>query len=156
MFVGVQVNRGRQVDFANSRLGKETRIAPKVTWNATRHLLLRLQYTASKLETESTGEPIFDAEAANLRVTWQFNLRSFLRFTAQQQTVERNPALFANPNVQQRSKTRGMQLLYSYRVNPQTVFFRGYSDSRLANDTLASLSQTDRTFFTKFSYAWVP
>ena len=156
MFVGMQMNRGRQIDFANSRLGEETRIGPNVTWNATRHLLFRLQYTTSKLETESSGERIFDAEVVDFRATWQFNLRSFLRLTAQQQVVDRNLALFDSPGVQRRSKTRGTQLLYSYRVNPQTVFYLGYADNRLADDASASLTETDRTFFTKFSYAWVP
>ncbi len=151
----LSMSRGKQIDFANSRLGDQIRIGPSLDWNVNRHLLLRLEHTASRLDTES-GERIFDADVADVRLTWQFNLQSFLRLTLQQQVVERNLALFDNPGTEERTKTRATELLYSYQLNPQTVFFLGYSDNQLANRALPSLTRTDRTFFTKFSYAWVP
>jgi hypothetical protein len=121
-----------------------------------RHLLLRIRYTASQLDADDSGARIFDAELTDVRLTWQFNIRSFLRLTAQQQVVERNLALFTDPSTDALSKTRGTQLLYSYQLNPQTVVFAGYSDDQLQDDDLATLTQTARTFFLKFSYAWVP
>ena len=45
------------------------------------------------------------------------------------------------------------QLLYSYKINPQTLFFIGYSDTGYQNDALSKMYQTNRTVFTKFSYA---
>jgi hypothetical protein len=91
-----------------------------------------------------------------VRLTWQFDTRSFLRLTVQRQLVERNLALFVNPNTDARSKTRGTQLLYSYQLNPQSVVYAGYSDTYIQNTELASLTMTGRTFFLKFSYAWLP
>ncbi len=146
---------GDQVDFNNSRLGEELRIAPTVEWNLNQHLLLRLQHTFSNLDTPS-GEKIFDAQLTDFRLTWQFNIRSFLRLTIQRQRVERNLALFDDPNTDARSLSIGSQLLYSYKLNPQTVFFLGYSDNHREDDDLLSLTQTDRSLFMKLSYAWTP
>jgi hypothetical protein len=44
------------------------------------------------------------------------------------------------------------QLLFSYKVNPRTVLFLGYSGNHLGNQDFG-LTQSDRTFFTKIGYA---
>ncbi|MGB5354893.1 MAG: hypothetical protein WBM54_14870, partial [Woeseia sp.] len=56
------------------------------------------------------------------------------------------------------AKRRGLgrQLLYSYKLNPQTVFFLGYSDNLLEDDDLTDMITTDRTVFMKVGYAWLP
>jgi hypothetical protein len=153
--IQANLQSGDQIDFANSRLGKNIRFSPQINWNANRHLLLGLQYTKSQLD-DRTGSSIFDAELIDLRMTWQFNVRSFLRLTMQQQDVSRNVAGFLDPTTEARSKSRGAQLLYSYELNPQTVIFAGYSDNHLQNSQFADLTKTDRTFFLKLSYAWLP
>ncbi|HEX2678381.1 MAG TPA: hypothetical protein VHM19_17130 [Polyangiales bacterium] len=53
-------------------------------------------------------------------------------------------------------KSLGTQLLYSYKLNPQTVFFAGYSDNRIEDDATGRLEPTGRTLFLKLSYAWTP
>jgi hypothetical protein len=153
--LGLSARTGEQIDFANSRLGDELRLEPWLNWNMNRHLFLRLQHTAVRLD-DLAGERIFDADLTDVRLTWQFDTRSFLRLTVQRQLVERNLALFVNPNTDARSKTRGTQLLYSYQLNPQSVVYAGYSDTYIQNTELASLTMTGRTFFLKFSYAWLP
>ena len=46
------------------------------------------------------------------------------------------------------------QLLFSYKINPQTVLFLGYADNR-EGDELNDLTESDRTLFFKFGYAFV-
>ena len=46
------------------------------------------------------------------------------------------------------------QFLFSYKLNPQTVLFLGYSDNSFANQD-HDLTQADRTIFAKVGYAWV-
>ena len=92
----------------------------------------------------------------DLRATWQFNTRSFLRLTLQEQTIDRNLAQFVSASFDASTRTRATQLLYSYELNPQTVVFAGYSDNYLRDDEFLSLTKTDRAWFLKFSYAWVP
>ena len=105
--------------------------------------------------TTLDGVPVFDATLADIRATWQFNVRSFLRFTMQYQDIERNLDVYVDPEFA-REKDIGRQLLYSYKLNPQTVFFLGYSDRYVDDDSLDDLTAEDRTIFMKIGYAWTP
>jgi len=154
LLLGVWSRVGDQVDFDNTRLGDEVRVDPFVRWNINRHLLLRYDGVFVKLDTKD-GARIFDAAVHDVRLTWQFNMRSFLRLTTQFQDIERNPASYTD-TVDSRSRDVGRQLLYSYKINPQTVFFLGYSDSLIDDDNLSGLTTTDRTWFMKLGYAWTP
>ena len=145
---------GDKIDYSNDRLGKATRIEPFVMWNITQKLLLRLKGVSSKLDTPD-GELIFDATVLDARLTWQFSLRSFLRLTVQNTEVERNQAEYID-EIDEQSQDLGLQLLYSYKINPQTVFFLGYSDQYLDDDSVDELTVTDRTWFMKVGYAWAP
>ena len=101
------------------------------------------------------GPNIFEASLIDLRLTWQFNVRAFLRFTTQYQDVERNPDQYIEP-VNRSERDFARQLLFSYTVNPQTVFFLGYSDDLFEDDTLDSFETAERTWFAKIGYAWTP
>ncbi|MEJ2298627.1 MAG: DUF5916 domain-containing protein [Woeseiaceae bacterium] len=145
---------GDQIDFDNTRLGEQIRIDPFVWWNVSRHLLFLYDGVFVKLD-RMDGENIFEAAVHNVRLTWQFSVRSFVRLTAQIQDVERNQDSYYDP-VDARSRDVGRQLLYSYKINPQTVFFLGYSDALIDDDSLSGLTTTDRTWFMKIGYAWSP
>lgn len=152
----VQVNRGEAIDYTNSRMADQRRIQPQIDWNATRHLLVRLRYTDDRLSALD-GPTIFHASLTDLRLTWQFNVRSFVRLTLQDQDVERNVDLYVNRLfTDPTTSTLATQLLYSYKLNPQTVLFAGYSDSQLENDLTREIEKTGRTLFFKLSYAWTP
>ena len=150
----MQAHYGEQVDYANSRLALERRLQPNIEWNVNQHLLLRLQHTKSILTTK-TGQRIFDANLTDLRVTWQFNVRSFIRFTTQRQDLERNVEVYTDRTTPGRSVTMGAQLLYAYKLNPQTVLYVGAASGGLEDDRTADLMQTNRTMFAKVSYAWL-
>ena len=154
--LSVQLNarRGEQVDLVNSQLGVERRLQPNIQWNVNRHMLIRLQETAVRLNSKQ-GPLIFDARLTDLRVTWQFNVRSFVRFTTQRQRIDRNVAEYLDPSTDATSLTVGRQLLYAYKLNPQTVLYVGYSDNSLEDGGLTDLTRTGRTFFAKLSYAWL-
>jgi hypothetical protein len=153
--VMLTVNRGDQIDYANSRIGDQRRIQPQVDWNATRHLLVRLRYTRDRLSSP-TGPTIFDAKLTDLRLTWQFNVRSFVRLTLQEQDIERNVELYTNRLTDPSTSTLATQLLYSYKLNPQTVLFAGYSDNSVEDNFGGGMEQVGRTLFFKLSYAWTP
>jgi len=154
VFLGVWARVGDQVDFANTTLGDQIRVQPEINWNINEHLLARLRGSWVKLDSKE-GPNIFDAKVYDVRLTWQFSNRSFIRVTMQQQEVDRNQAMYID-EVDTRSRDVGRQLLYSYKLNPQTVFFLGYSDRHIDDDDLDELTSTDRTFFMKIGYAWMP
>ena len=97
----------------------------------------------------------YDALIADARLTWQFSLRSFLRLTAQVTDVEREQAQYFD-TVDAKSRDVGRQLLYSCKLNPQTVFFLGYSDRYVDDESIDGLTASDRTWFMKIGYAWTP
>ena len=152
--VGFFTSYGDQVDYANTQLGEQLRIEPYVSWNVGRNLLVRFDGARQRLDSKE-GPNIFDAKVYDVRVTWQFSRRSFLRLSVQYQDVDKNPDEYIEP-VDENSKDVGRQLLYSYKINPQTVFFLGYSDQHIDEDALDTLTVTDRTIFMKIGYAWMP
>ena len=141
------------VDFANTRLGDSRRYTPSVNYQWGRHLQLDLSHTHQTFDVK--GGRLFTADLTELRTTWQFNVRSFLRFIVQHGDTARNKSLYIRP-VQARSKELTTQLLYSYKLSAQTLFFLGYSDAGFQNDSLNSIETSSRTLFAKFSYAWQP
>jgi hypothetical protein len=152
--LGVFARYGDQVDFDNSRLGEQLRFEPFIDWNINRNLFLRLRATLLQLDTKE-GEEVFDAGVYDIRATWQFNRRSFIRLTTQIRNVDRNQSVYVD-EVDSHSRRVGRQLLYSYKINPQTVFFLGYSDKHIDDDDLDGLQEADRTLFMKIGYAWTP
>jgi hypothetical protein len=153
--INMQINRGDQIDFTNSRLAETRRYQPQIDWNATRHLLVRLRLTSEHLTTKE-GATIFDAELTDLRLTWQFNVRSFVRLTLQDQDIERNVSQYVDSATDPSTQTLASQLLYSYKLNPQTVLFAGYSDNHIDDSVTGNRELTGRTLFFKLSYAWTP
>jgi hypothetical protein len=163
--INMQLQDGEQIDFANSRLADARGYRPQIEWNATRHLLVRLRYSSDRLSTKE-GAMIFDAKLTDLRLTWQFNVRSFVRLTLQDQDIDRNLAVYMDPDNDPntpppalppaRTKTLASQLLYSYKLNPQTVLFAGYSDNSIEDVSTRAMEMTGRTLFFKLSYAWTP
>ncbi len=141
------------VDFANTRLGHSRRITPEVNFQYGRHLQLNLQHTYQQFDVQ--GGRLFTAHLTELRSTYQFSVRSFIRLIVQRGDTERDPALYIRP-VQSRFKEITTQLLYSYKLNAQTLFFVGYSDAGFQNDRLNSIETSSRAVFAKFSYAWQP
>lgn len=146
------ITMGDQIDYDNTRLADERSFESAIDWNISRNLLLRLRGIVAGLDTKQ-GEKIFDAAVVDARLTWQFNVRSFLRFTVQQADTSRNPAVYLDP-VESETTDVGRQLLYSYKINPQTVLFLGYSDQFYDDDSLNKLTVSDRSLFMKLGYAW--
>jgi hypothetical protein len=143
---------GDEIDYDNTRLGDQVYLQPSFTWNINRNFLLDVRSIFASLDTKE-GEKIFDASVLDARLTWQFSVRSFLRVTLQQSDTSRNPDVYED-EVDAESSNVGRQLLYSYKMNPQTVFFLGYADQYIDEDHLDGLTASDRSVFMKIGYAW--
>ncbi|MDA0278981.1 MAG: DUF5916 domain-containing protein [Proteobacteria bacterium] len=141
------------VDFANTRLGQSKRFGPSVNYRWGKHLELDFDHTLQQFDVD--GGRLFTANLTDLKMTYQFSARSFLRFTLQYTDNKRNQELYLS-QVQAHTKQLTIQLLYSYRFSAATRFFIGYSDAGFQNDTFDAIEKTNRTVFAKFSYAWLP
>jgi hypothetical protein len=165
----LRVWAGDDIDYAydnpadpgDARQGALLRIDPALTYRLGRRLRLSASHEHRRLE-DAAGE-LFRAGLTEARIIYQFGVRSFVRAVLQRETVDRNLARYpgcagdpAGAACGLEAESEGVfgQLLFSYKVNPQTAVFVGYSDQREAygpND----LVRTGESLFLKLSYAWV-
>ncbi|KPJ60819.1 MAG: hypothetical protein AMJ46_04995 [Latescibacteria bacterium DG_63] len=144
---------GDQIDYDNVRPGKRVRFHPWLDYKFGRHLALELNHTFERLNVDEAR--LFTAHITELRTVYQFNRRTFLRVILQYTDHRYNPDLYApDSGVNDKEKYVFSQVLFSYKINPQTVLFLGYSDNYYGDQEMA-LTQSDRTFFAKVGYAWV-
>ncbi|NVK23405.1 MAG: carbohydrate binding family 9 domain-containing protein [Gammaproteobacteria bacterium] len=150
---------GTQIDFENNRLGDRITIEPGISWDVNQHIKVQYYYAYNSLDIED--KELYSANQNDLRLTYQFDMRSNLKFVLQYTDIDRDPELYLldesetdDDRPDRNSKYYSSQLIYSYKVNPQTLFYLGYADGGYQDDDLQSLKKNQRTAFVKFSYAW--
>lgn len=143
---------GDQIDFDNTRPGRELSLNPEVSLNLGLRLRADLDYNYRRMNVEEGR--LFDAHLSQVRLIYQFNIRTFVRAIVQYSNVDRNTELYIDDDVEANTQDLFTQLLFSYKVNPRTVVFVGYSDTREGDEDL-SLTQSNRTVFLKLGYSWV-
>jgi hypothetical protein len=143
---------GDRIDYDNTRAGRSYRLIPQIEYKIGRHVSLSLGDTFERLRIREGR--LYTANASSFKLVYQFNTRTFVRAIVQYVDYQRNASLYTF-SVDARSRDVSSQFLFSYKINPQTVLFLGYSDSYLGGEAFG-LTQTDRTFFAKIGYAWVP
>ncbi len=147
----INVRKGDAIDFANTRAADNLTISPNISFQLGRHLQVQLNHNHQELDV--AGGRLFTTDLSDIRLTYQFDTRSFVRAVFIYSDTKRDPSLYRF-SINERSRTLSTQFLYSYRYSAQTRFFVGYSDSALEDATLRGLESTYRTVFAKFSYAW--
>ncbi|MGC8917450.1 MAG: DUF5916 domain-containing protein [Thermoanaerobaculum sp.] len=142
---------GDTVDYENSRPGKFFRVSPGFTWNLGRHLYFQGDFTSERLTVR--GGELYRALVAELRSWYHFTTRSYVRLILQHTHVDDHPELYLEPRDRRRTKTT-TQLLFAYKLNPQSLFFLGYSTNMQGNEHLPRVTM-GRTLFLKLSYNWL-
>jgi hypothetical protein len=141
---------GDAIDFSNDKIADRSDAYLFTDINLGQHLSMNLVHTYRKYARD--GGNVFIANQSDLRFSYQFNIRQRLRLSIINTSVNRDVSLY-DSEVDSHSRRLSNQLIYSYKVNPKTLLFLGYSDAgREAQDF--DLTTTNRTFFMKFSYAW--
>jgi len=141
---------GGDVDYDNSRPADSVLLQPIVELKLGRHLDLNFNHTLQRLNVEEGR--LYTANLSQFRVIYHFNVRLFVRAILQYTDLNRNEGLYLSP-VELHDSHLFSQFLFSYKVNPRTVLFVGYSDNYAGTDRY-SLQQYNRTFFLKLGYAW--
>lgn len=144
---------GDEPDYTHTRPGTTFIWKPAVRFDLGRHLRLQVDEAYQRLDVDD-GD-LFTVALTQLHATYQFNIRTFLRVVSQYQILDKNQDLYAAV-VDEHDEQLFNQLLFSYKLNPQTVLFLGYSDHHQSEPELRGapdLLQRDRTFFAKIGYA---
>lgn len=130
---------GDEIDYSSAELGRIKSLAPTVSYQFNDYWKLQLDYIHEDLRVNNST--VYDVKLVNFRTTYQMNSNNSVRFTMQSIDEDEN-------------QTIASQLLYSYQLNPYTLFYLGYSDNAIETNQINSLKRTDKTLFVKFSYAW--
>ena len=150
LFVHLYWRYGDQIDFANVRPGKQFQINPSFTLNLGLHMLIELSHTFERLNVDI--DQLYSANISRLKLMYQFNKHIFLRAIFQYKDYRRNAKIYID-EVDPKTKNLFSQILFSFKINPHTVFFLGYSDD-FYGDQQINFTQTNRTVFTKIGYAF--
>ena len=152
LLLAAGMSMGDDVDVVGVRLADSIDLGVRARYNFGNHLRGDLSHNLRRLEL--TAGRLFEANLSELRLVYQFNLRMFLRGIFQYATIDRQAELYSTPVLASESDLFG-QLLFTYKVNPQTAVYLGYSGAYL--EMLSQgLEQTGDTIFLKLSYAWLP
>jgi hypothetical protein len=150
-YVWLNLHGGGQIDYDNTRLGDFRNFDGGFWYRFGKHLYLEPNYTRERMWVDEGW--LYTSAIGQLTASWQFNPRVFVRAILQHVDDRFNTELYTDDRnaEEQRLFT---QFLFSYKLNPRTVFFLGYSDNSFANQDYG-LTLSDRTIFAKIGYAWV-
>jgi len=144
-------NYGDQIDYANTQLGTRFSLNPYLEFNIGLHIKMELSHTYEKLNVDAGR--LYTANFSRIKFIYQFTKRMFVRAILQYKDYDRNLDLYNEPDdYESETKKLFSQLLFSYKINPHTVFFLGYSDNYYGDHDV-NFTQTNRTIFTKIGYA---
>ncbi len=149
---GLRVDGGDDIDYANNRPGKRLRLVPSLDLFAGRHLRFDFSHIYEQLDIDEGR--LYTANLSELRTIYQFNRRAFVRLILQYTDYAFDENLYADGRdpVFRHLLT---QWLFTYKVNPRTALYLGYTDNYQA-DSRIDLTQLNRAAFFKIGYAWVP
>jgi hypothetical protein len=142
---------GDHIDFANNQAAARFKLNPFISCKIGRHIFIRLDHVLERLNVEAGH--LYTANVSNLKAVYQFSRRVFLRTILQYILYNYNVENYIFPR-DPRFKHLFTQLLFSYKINPRTVLFLGYSDDYYGYLQIP-LTQANRTFFLKIGYALV-
>ena len=149
--ITLQARLGDQIDFDNGREGEGLSLS--IGANVRPHDRLDLQLNVVRDTLDVAGGRLFTATVERLRAQYSFSAKSLLRVIAQHVVNDYEPALYGFP-VPEKDGTFLGSVLYSYKINWQTVLFAGYGDDRVLLED-DRLPRTGRSLFFKVSYAFI-
>jgi hypothetical protein len=144
-----QLRAGQSIDFANGRVGNGPSAQVAVTFRPIDQTTFEVDANREWLNV--AGGPLYTAQVERIRALYSFTANSLIRAIVQYNDVNRNATRYTFPVPQHSGAFLG-SLLYSYKLNWQTVLFVGYGDDRTLT-AQNDLIKQDRSVFFKVSYA---
>ncbi len=151
LYLGVTTSFGDSIDYVNTRKGSKWLISPLLTVNIGMHLRLNLNHTFETMDVNKLD--LYSANISQATIIYHFNNRMFIRSILQYYDYRYNDDNYLE-TIADRSSKFFTQVLFSYKINPRTVLFLGYSDNYFGSPEFG-LTKKDYTLFFKIGYAWV-
>lgn len=140
---------GNEIDYGHTRAGNKIQFKPELVWNPGKNFEFGFSYFYNKLNVDK--RKLFLAQLFEAKLIYYMNRKTFFRCIVQYKDVERNTDLY-DYEVDSRTRTVFTQLLFSYKLNPRTVFFLGYTSNYKGENQRIPV-QMDQSLFLKIGYA---
>ena len=150
-YFSVSSQFGEEIDYVNTRKGKRISLTPYLVYDFGQHLRLTAFHSFERMSVEDNR--LYTANISQATVIYHFNAKAFVRAILQYYDYDYNVANYTIPR-EPEFKQFFTQLLFSYKINPRTVVFFGYSDNYFGGPEYG-LKKKTYTFFAKIGYAWV-
>jgi hypothetical protein len=142
--ISLDTRFGQQIDFGGARVGNGAYIALGATVRP--HDRLDLQFNLNREWLDLDGGRLYTADVQRLRAQYSFSAKSLVRVIAQYVDTEFGDHTHDGSFLG--------SVLYSYKINWQTVLFVGYGDDRVLTEQ-NQLQRSGRSLFFKMSYAFL-
>ena len=126
--ISVRGRVGQSIDFANTRVGTGASVNLAATMRPIDRLTFDLITNREWLNAH--GARVYTASVQRLKTTYSFSARSLVRVIGQYVTTQRDPSQYVF-DVPRHSGQFNGSVLYSYKLNWQTVLYLGYGDDRI-------------------------
>jgi len=148
--LSLQGRAGEAIDFTNLVVGRSASVGATATFRPVDRTTI--EFDSNHEVQRNRGANVYSAQVERMRALYSFSASSILRLIAQYDDVNRHIEQYPGIRVPQHSGDFLGSLLYSYKLNWQTVLYLGYGDERVLTDQNDLLKQ-DRSIFFKVSYA---
>ncbi len=146
-----EVTYGDHIDYDNNRKAKGSSVYAESSYALGQNFEIAVGY--DYLDLNYNGKSVLDAHLVDIRLKYHFNNNSNLKLTLIYNKTDRNADNYLFETEEKYSDI-GSQLLYTYKVNPQTLAYLGYSDLRVKDDVYDNLTSIEKNYFAKLSYAF--
>jgi hypothetical protein len=148
--LSLQGRTGEAIDFTNLVVGRSASVSATGIFRPIDRTTIELD---SNHEVQRNhGANVYTAQVERIRALYSFSANSIVRVIGQYDDVNRHLDQYPGIPLPQHSGDFLGSILYSYKLNWQTVLYLGYGDDRVLTDRNDLLKQ-DRSLFFKVSYA---
>ena len=142
---------GNRIDYDNIRPGTGMQLGVSATFKIGARISVSLDHYYEYLDV--VDGRLYTANREYVKLMYHFNERIFMRTIFQYANYKKDPYLYID-YVEQEEQELLSQILLSYKINPQTALYIGYTDNYYG-DLDTDVIQTDRSLFAKIGYAWM-
>jgi len=146
-----EIRGGDWIDFSHARASTFFSYSPGFDLYIGKHLSMEFDYNFYQMDVDQGY--LYKTEIKEVWLNYLQNDRFRIRAILQFPSIRRNQEAY-DREISSLEEELFSQILVSYKVNPQTVAYLGYSDNYLETDWI-DRTQMGRQVFAKLSYAWI-
>jgi hypothetical protein len=149
---GINFLYGDQIDYHNNRPGTTHEMSINMDWDISESLRLETQVRHWIFDVEQ--QHLFKATGVDIRSYYYFSNDFYLRYIAQFRDIDRNAALYWQPDTISDESRIDQQFLIAYRPGVKTLLYFGYSSNDFSESSFVDdYQEVNESIFLKISVA---